>query len=225
MDKNKLWLCLDLAFLIVFNCAFFIIGGSEHPKSVWIAYAFVHLAYVLLLLSPKLVRMSKRSDVYLQTIIGISAVHFLVQFLASVIIMIVKPESFTVSFVIQIIILGFYLVFLFSHMIANESTAQQLQRQETETQYIRDATYRIKPLLGTTGVKETDKLIEKVYDILRTSPTKSCISATSIELEILHKIADLEKSIQESDDKQTKRIASALIADLEQRRLIIASKQ
>ena len=225
LDKKNLWICLDLVFLIVFNCAFFIIGGSEHPKSVWIAYAFVHLAYLLLLLSPKLVRKSKRSDVYSQTVISISAVHFFVQFLVSVIIMIAKPESYSVSLVIQIVILGFYLVFLFSHMIANESTAQQLQRQETETQYIRDAANRMKPLLESTGVRETDKLIEKVYDVLRTSPARSSIEAASIELEIMNKITDLEKSIKEGDDKQIKRIASALIADLEQRSLIISSKQ
>ena len=54
--KQVLWILLDLVFFIIFNVVFFVAGGTEHKASVWISYAFIHVAYIMLVITPLLVR-------------------------------------------------------------------------------------------------------------------------------------------------------------------------
>lgn len=54
--KSLLYILLDLIFLAVFNTVFFVVGGTEHPASVWIAYGFIHFSYIMVLVTPFLVR-------------------------------------------------------------------------------------------------------------------------------------------------------------------------
>lgn len=224
MNKNRLWLILDLIFLVVFNVAFYILAGTEHPTSVWTAYLFIHLAYVMLLISPLFIRKSTRADVLGRPIKSISAGYFIVEFIIGIIIIIVEPESYSGVLVFQIIVFGIYLAVLISHLLANESTVANIERQEIETTYIRDATLQMKSLLNATGIKDTDKTIEKAYDTLRTSPTRSTSETTLIELEILEKITALEQSISVKDTAQAKVIAIALLSDLEKRIHLLSVK-
>ena len=56
MEKiNGLQAIIGLVFLIIFNAIFFIIGGVRHNVPVWIAYSFIHFAYLMLLLTPKFI--------------------------------------------------------------------------------------------------------------------------------------------------------------------------
>ena len=54
--KTGLWIALDLIFVIVFNVVFFTLLGGEHPASVWVAYAFIHIAYIMVVVTPFLTR-------------------------------------------------------------------------------------------------------------------------------------------------------------------------
>ena len=62
--KNVLWILLDLVFLIVFNVVFFVAGGTDHPASVWISYGFIHFSYIMLLITPILIRKSVNTIQY-----------------------------------------------------------------------------------------------------------------------------------------------------------------
>ena len=53
---NVLWTILYLIFLIVFNLIFYMVGGTDHPASVWISYFFIHFAYVMLVCTPFLTK-------------------------------------------------------------------------------------------------------------------------------------------------------------------------
>ena len=43
--KSILFILLDLVFLAVFNTVFFVVGGTNHPASVWVAYglSLIHI--------------------------------------------------------------------------------------------------------------------------------------------------------------------------------------
>ena len=56
--KRVLWIFLALVFLMVFNMIFFMAGGTEHGKAVWISYGFIHFAYLMSLITPFLVKKS-----------------------------------------------------------------------------------------------------------------------------------------------------------------------
>lgn len=56
-------------------------------------------------------------------------------------------ESYKPALIVQVIIAGFYAIMLISHMIANESTADSIERHEMELRYVKDCSARILPLL------------------------------------------------------------------------------
>lgn len=200
MNKKKfLWIILDLIFLVIFNVVFFVISGTKHPVSVWISYGFIHLAYITLLISPKLIRKSSSSSVFGFSLYSISSTYFLVEFIIGVIFIFAKPESYKVSLVVQIITLGIYAAMLISHMIANEYTADNIERHGLELQYVKNCSAQIKGIMTQVEDKNIKKKVEKAYDTLHSSPVRSNNTARDYELTVMDLIEVLEQNIERND--------------------------
>jgi hypothetical protein len=162
MDKRKtMWIMLDLVFLVVFNAVFFIAGGADGPASTWVSYAFITLAYLMLLVSPCLIRQSSSSAVFSFSIYSISSTHFLVQLVVGVIIILARAESIKLPLIIHIIIAGIYAGYLLSHLLANESTANAVAVHEAEVSYIKSAAAKVKFLENRISDKHAQKEIER----------------------------------------------------------------
>ena len=126
--KRTLWILLDLVFLIVFNVVFFVAGGTEHSASVWISYGFIHFAYIMLLITPFLIRKSTNTAVLGFPLYSISSAYFIVVFVVGLIFIFTHPDSYKAALIVQVIIAGIYAVMLISHMIANENIANNIER-------------------------------------------------------------------------------------------------
>ena len=194
--KSVLWIILDLIFLAVFNTVFFVAGGFDHPASVWISYGFIHFSYLMVIITPFLIRKSSSAAVFGFSLYSISSAYFLLEFVVGLIFILIKSDSFKAALVVQIIIAGFYGVLLISNLIANESTAESVERQEAEVAYIKNAASRVKALIGKSKDKKANKEIEKTYDLLHSSPTRSVSSARQLELQVVNYISDLEDAVQ-----------------------------
>lgn len=197
--KNILWIILNLVFLVIFNVVFFVIGGTEYPVSVWISYGFMHLAYIMLLITPKLIRKSSSSSVFGFSLYSISSTYFLVEFIIGVIFIFAKFESYKGSLIVQIIIGGIYGVMLVSHMIANEYTADSIEQHEKELQYVNECSARLKGIIDQVEDKNIKKKIEKAYDTLRSSQVKSNNAVRDYELKVIDLIDALEQNINRND--------------------------
>lgn len=197
--KNFLWIILDLIFLVIFNVVFFVMNGTVHPVSVWISYGFIHLAYITLLITPKLIRKSSSSSVFGFSLYSISSTYFLVEFIIGVIFIFAKRESYKVSLVVQIITFGIYAAMLISHMIANEYTADNIERHELELQYVKNCSAQLKGIMNQVEDKNIKKKVEKAYDTLHSSPVRSNNSARDYELTVMDLIEVLEQNIERND--------------------------
>ena len=198
-NKNFLWVILDLIFLVIFNVVFFVISGTEHPASVWISYGFIHLAYIMLLITPKLIRKSSSSSVFGFSLYSISSTYFLVEFIIGVIFIFAKPESYKVSLVVQIITFGIYAAMIISHIIANEYTADNIERHELELQYVKNCSAQLKGIMNQVEDKNIKKKVEKAYDTLHSSPVRSNNTARDYELTVMDLIEVLEQNIERND--------------------------
>ncbi len=200
MKKKKfLWIILDLIFLVIFNMVFFVISGIVHPTSVWISYGFIHLAYITLLITPRLIRKSSSSSVFGFALYSISSTYFLVEFIIGIIFIFAKPDSYKVSLVVQIIIFGIYVAILISHMIANEYTADNIERHELELQYVKNCSTHLKSIMNQVEDKNIKKKVEKAYDTLHSSPVRSNNAARNYELTVMDLIEILEQNIEQND--------------------------
>lgn len=208
--KQTLWILLDLVFLIVFNVVFFVAGGTKHPASVWTSYGFIHFAYIMLLITPFLIRKSTNTAVLGFPLYSISLAYFAVAFVVGLIFIFAHSESYKAALIVQVIIAGIYAIMLISHMIANESTADSIERHEMELRYVRDASSKLKGIMDSISDKQLRKKVEKLYDLLHSSPAKSNNSVRDYELTVLELIDALEGSINRNDIHASETIISKI---------------
>lgn len=197
--KNVLWILLDLVFLLVFNVVFFVAGGTQHPASVWISYGFIHFAYIMLLVTPFLIRKSNNTAILGLSLYSISSVYFFLAFITGVVFIVMHPESYRASLIVQVVIAGFYAVVLLSNMIANEHTADYMERHEVELQYVKQSSAKLKGIMETVSDKSLKKKIERAYDLFHSSPAKSSAEVRNNEAAVMDLIEVLERDIEKSD--------------------------
>jgi len=212
-----LWAILDLIFLVIFNVCFFLIGEASHPMSVWISYGFIHLAYFLLLATPFLTRKGKSAALFGATLGSISTVYFFVEFLVGLIFILVGAENYKAALIVQLIIAGIYAIILISNMIANEHTADAEVKHQQEVSYIKSATSEVSALLNRVDDKATKKKVERVFDELNSSPTKSHPEIASLESNILTALNRLKNAVSDGNKDEIAQTADALFAAVSER--------
>lgn len=215
--KSILWIVLDMIFVAVFNTVFFVEGGVHHPASVWISYGFIHFSYLMVLLTPVLTRKSSSASIFGFAIYNISSAYFALQFVVGLIFIFISSDSYKASLLTQIVLAGIYGVILISHLIANENTADSVEQREYEVAYIKNAAERVKSLIGRISNKKADKAIEKAYDTLHASPTKSHYSVRVIEEEIIEKVELLEDAVLAANEEKIIATAHDLVYITEER--------
>lgn len=215
--KSVLWLLLDLVFLAVFNTVFFVAGGIDHTASVWISYGFIHFAYVMVLVTPFLIRKSSSAAVFGFSLYSISSTYFLLEFVVGLIFIFMESETYKAALIVQVIVAGFYAVLLLSHLIANEHTADNIERHEEEVAYIKTAASRVKALMGKANDKKANKEIEKAYDTLHSSPSKTVATVRSIESNVMNKVVELEGAVSDQDAATIITTAGEIVALMAER--------
>lgn len=219
MNKKKvvLRILLDLVFLVVFNVCFFALGGTEHSAAGWMAYGFIHFAYIMVLLTPVLTRKSSSAYIFGLTIAGISTTYFIIEFIVGIVFIVLNHDSIKIDLVVQVIIAGLYLVTLLANMIANETTADDIARHEDEVAFIKDASSRVKVLMDKFDDKKANKVIEQVYDLIHSSPSKSCVAAQTYENDVVNKIGELESYVSANDKDKAVKVAGEIVELMEER--------
>jgi len=220
-----LWAVLNSIFLIVFNVLFFVLGdvSAGHPASVWISYGFIHFAYLMLLLTPKLIRGGKSSAVFGFSLYSISAVYFLVEFVTGITFILVAPESVNAALWVQLCMAGLYVIMLVSHMLANESTAEAGEKRQSQIAYVKDASTKLRNLLESIGDKETKKQVERAYDAIYSSPVKSHPDLEQKENNILQSIKELEYAIAAGNKENIISKTNSLLFSINERNNLLKS--
>ena len=214
---NILWTILNLIFLLVFNVLFFVLGGTEHNASVWTSYGFIHFAYFMLLLTPKLVREGKSAQVFGYSLNSISATYFFIQFVTGTVFILVAPESNKAALSVQLCIAGLYGIILVAHLIANEHTADAEEKRQPQISYIKDASAKLRIVLDSISDKETKKKVERAYDALYSSPVKSYPNLAQMENHILQSVKDMERAVATGDNKNIISLANTLLISINER--------
>jgi len=214
---NALWVILDLIFLIIFNAIFFLVGGVDHNLSVWLSYGFIHFAYFMLLLTPLFIRRGKSAAVFGFSLYSISSGYFLVEFITGIIFILISPENYKITLLVQLCIAGLYGIILIANMIANEHTANTEEKRQYQISYVKNASSKIKLLLDKINDKEAKKKVEKVFDAIDSSPVKSNADLMETEQKILLTIDELENVISTGVKESIISLADTLLYAVNER--------
>ncbi len=217
MKKGLLNALLDSIFIILFNVLFFVLGGTDHPASVWISYGFIHFAYLMVVLTPVLTQKTASREVFGLVISSISTIYFVVEFIIGVLFILIAFKAYKGVMLFQIVIAGIYLFFLVANLLANEHTATSEKRHAEEIEYIKSASSRVRMLLDKTSDKNTNRAIERAYDILHSSPAKTVPSVELLESNILDKVTELEIAVKNNNIEGAAKFASRIVELTEER--------
>lgn len=221
--KTLLWILLDLVFLLVFNLFFFLLSKSDKPASVWIAYVFIHIAYLAVLATPYLSRRDENTVLGL-SLSAISDGYFLVEFVVGVLIFVLAPRGVIPSLLIQILLAGIYAVILITALFANKHTADHTAKQRAESEFIKGAADRVRLLVGHIPDKDADAGIQRVYDLLHASPVASTPSAEPLEQRIMDSIDQLESAVNSKDAISAAALCDSLQSLIQKRNQIVKVK-
>jgi hypothetical protein len=224
---NILWLLLDSLFLIVFNLLFFMLGDAESfNASVWISYCFIHFAYIMLLLTPLFIRRGKSEYMYRRPPYLVTTVWFLTELVAGVTFILLAPETVKITIIIHIVLAAVFIAWLMIHLIANEHTADNAERRETELPYIKDSSAKLHAVMQQITDRVVAKKVERVYDLLHSSPAKSNTDVRSLEEQVINEIERLTNLVSQNETEQIVPIADKIyrLADERNRLLKMNNK-
>ncbi len=211
----------NMIFLVVFNVIFFWVGGTEHPVSVWVSYGVIHFAYLMLLFTPFFTPRCSRSDILGSTVRFVSLIYFFVELVVGLIFILIASETYKAAVIVQMIIFAIYAFVLLYVRIINRDTAGVLNRQAAEIAYIKAAASRVQLLMDKTDDKQANRAIERVYDLLHSSPTQSVSAVKSLEKDILGKIGELEGAVRAGQFSSVLRLTQEITDLTEQRNITL----
>ncbi|MDR3295448.1 MAG: hypothetical protein LBT26_06435 [Clostridiales Family XIII bacterium] len=212
-----LWIILDLIFLVIFNAVFFVASGVGHEASVWISYGFIHFAYLMLLITPGLIRKGTSAAVFGFSLYSVSSIYFLLEFIIGVIFILISPDGYKAALLIQLCVAGIYCITLISQMIANEHTADSEEKRQYQIEYVKKASAELKSLMDSMNDEETKNKVEKIYDALYASPVKSHPGLAQAESQILVGIASLRGYVSAGEKAQIVSSADSLLIAVNER--------
>jgi hypothetical protein len=138
MKKNLAKILLGLAFLLAFNVIYYITGGIIRTASCWIAYAFIHLSYLLLIFFSIWTGREYYAVELTLPVLAISFIYFVANLVLGSIIIIISPLGIKLCVILEILMLAAYLIFICPTLLANQDTMEQIKRKQMEKHYVQD---------------------------------------------------------------------------------------
>lgn len=208
---------MSLIFLVVFNVIFFVAGGTDREVSVWISYVLIHFAYIMMVATLVFVNQGKSQAIFGFTIGSVSMAYFVAEFVIGVFFIFLGFQNVKPALFVQWIVAAIYLLLLMINMKANIATASSEAVHEAEVSFVKDASGRMKLMLDNFSDSDTNKAIERAFDYVRTSPSKSNPAVKSLEMDLFLKVGELGRAVSAQDATRAKEIAATIIAIMEER--------
>jgi hypothetical protein len=126
-------------------------------------------------------------------------------------------SSGSVAVIVQVILAAIFVGTLIVNMLANEHTANNVERREIELKYVKQSASHVKSILQQITDKPTAKKVERLYDTIHASPVKSSPDVQMLEKEIISEINYLDQAARENNLAQVDELATKLTRLAEER--------
>ncbi len=212
---------LTLVFLITFNGLFFLLSGTENPDSVWISYAFVHLAYFTMLFIP-VYKTKGEASYYLTSSLYVQAInYFLLELIIGVVFIVWRLEGITWPLITQAVLWLVYMVLILGNAWANQTTAKSLQKRQQDINQYQSNRMNIKRLLAWAEDAEVKRILVTCYDKLDISSSRQTIESESLDTEIAQTIELLKLNLRSGDNRQSLDSVMNLHKLIEERKMLL----
>ncbi len=217
MKKPAFSILIALIVIAVFNVFFFVLTGPERLAGIWISYAFIHVAFLLFMITPLLTQKSNARALFGLSIGAVSLVYFILALGAGIVFMILNFKAITIPLLVHVALLAVYLIMLLSVLFSKTQVSEQLQRQEYEMGMVKQNAARIQNLLPRIQDPQTQNEVRKAYDLIYTAPSKTNAATAQIDQNISGVISQMEALAASGNNEELKKAAGAIRALIQQR--------
>ncbi|KKB54466.1 hypothetical protein [Parabacteroides gordonii] len=221
MKTTLIRIVFTLVFLVVFNTLFFLLSGTDNPTSVWVSYAYIHVAYFTILFLPVLKTKGDASYYLSSVLYGQAITYFILELIAGVVFIIYRMESPVWSLVVQTALWLIFVVLILGNAWANQATAQSLEKRKQDIDAYQSMRMSLKRLMAKTDKPELKRLIADCSDKLEASSSRQTQESEKIDIEIEQAIASLRQSITDGDVEESTSLARQLAGLIEERKTIL----
>lgn len=221
MKTTLIRIVFTLVFLVVFNTLFFLLSGTNNPTSVWVSYAYIHVAYFTILFLPVLKTKGDASYYLSSVLYGQAITYFLLELIAGVVFIIYRMESPVWSLVVQTALWLIFVVLILGNAWANQATAQSLEKRKQDIDAYQSMRMSLKRLMAKTDKPDLKRLIADCSDKLEASSSRQTQESEKIDIEIEQTIASLRQSITGDDVEESTSLARQLAGLIEERKTIL----
>lgn len=221
MKTTLIRIVFTLVFLVVFNTLFFLLSGTDNPTSVWVSYAYIHVAYFTILFLPVLKTKGDASYYLSSVLYGQAITYFILELIAGVVFIVYRMESPVWSLVVQTALWLIFVVLILGNAWANQATAQSLEKRKQDIDAYQSMRMSLKRLMAKTDKPELKRLIADCSDKLEASSSRQTQESEKIDIEIEQAIASLRQSITRDDVEESTSLARQLAGLIEERKTIL----
>lgn len=221
MKTTLIRIVFTLVFLVVFNTLFFLLSGTDNPTSVWVSYAYIHVAYFTILFLPVLKTKGDASYYLSSVLYGQAITYFILELIAGVVFIVYRMESPVWSLVVQTALWLIFVVLILGNAWANQATAQSLEKRKQDIDAYQSMRMSLKRLIAKTDKPELKRLIADCSDKLEASSSRQTQESEKIDIEIEQAIASLRQSITDGDVEESTSLARQLAGLIEERKTIL----
>ena len=175
--------------------------------------------------TPLFVRRTQSVIIFRFTTRQISLLYFGFEFIIGLIFIFIRTDAIKAPIIIQLVPFCLFLFVFLWNMLHNEHTADNELRRVNEVDFIKTAASKDKILMDSTSDEVLKKRIEKIYDLIHSSPSRSYPSVKDLEANIMTTINELGVVLNKNnnDDEVDKLICKIQFAMEERNRIVVLS--
>lgn len=202
--KSTLLAVIYVMSLVMYNFLLFIIAGFDgHSAVFWMSYAFMMVAFAMLLFCGLVLGakgFSMRDWLFGYPLIKHTTVYLAAQFTASALFMIFENSaSWKLALVVMVVLLFVYAVFAASCLLAKQTIDEVEDRIRDKTAYIKLLRADASLLESKTSDPALKALCRKFAEDVRYSDPMSCEALFELEKEISLCVADCSEAFAAAD--------------------------
>lgn len=214
MKNNKvLYGIIGLVALVIVNLVVFI-SIKEFSTAIYINIAFLNIS-VLNLWFFSIMFGDKKEGFMNYTRLPMVSLYSVVTFILSALLVLINFQNVKVTIVVQVILLGIYIILLATNTMANNSARNSVAIDKNNYGKVNDMAKRLDLILKTVENREIYKKIEKAYDAVKNTKVTVNQDTTQVDNDILQSIGIIEYSVQNKNfdaiDEQVEKIKNAII--------------
>ena len=223
MKKRVLIIILLSLFLVLFNVMFFMLADLKAlHASTWISYGAIHLAYLLMVFSPLIVRAAKSDRVFGLPLTTVSFGYFGLEFVIGLIFILFNPAGWMAAFLVQFVLFVLYAACALIVLIAG-ATAEEAEKEKIAPGvFVEKAGGLLADAQKRAREGDPRDAVDAAAYALSMTPAFSREDVLDIEGRIVSRIKDLRVAAEKKDDEAVIACAGDVRGMLEQRTAMLA---